>query len=95
MLFAASSGLDGLSARLKQTHDEAERIYKKGGSKNLMPKCKRQLSDLADRKKSLDTVAGAYQELKRDAQEATAAHSAADRERRAITAGGGHQRTPA
>ncbi|MCU0729997.1 MAG: AAA family ATPase, partial [Hyphomonas sp.] len=86
LLFAASAGLGGLSARLKQTQEEAEQIYKKGGSKNLIADRKRQLAELAERRKALDTMAGAYQELKRQAHEAVAAHEAADAERRAIAA---------
>ncbi len=86
LLFAASAGLDGLSARLKQTHDEAEKIYRKGGSKNLIADYKRQLNELAERRKSLDTIAAAYQELKRQAQEAAAAYADADAQRRAIAA---------
>jgi len=84
LLFAASAGLDGLSARLKQTQDEAERIYKKGGSKNLIADCKRRLSELAERRKSLDTMAGAYRDLKSQAEHAAAAHDGADKERRAL-----------
>lgn len=70
LLFSAAAGVADLNAVLEQAQDEANGIYKKGGSKNRVAELKRQLVEVERQIKDLDINANAWRKLKEALQTA-------------------------
>lgn len=64
LLFSAAAGVADLNAVLEQAQEEADSIYKKGGSKNRVAGLRRKLSDIEHQIKDLDINASAWRKLK-------------------------------
>lgn len=70
LLFSAAAGVADLNTVLEQAQDEADSIYKKGGSKNRVAGLRRELSDIERQIKDLDINASAWRKLKEALQAA-------------------------
>jgi uncharacterized protein YhaN len=70
LLFSAAAGVADLNAVLEQAQDEANGLYKKGGSKNRVAEIKRQLAEVERQIKDLDINANAWRKLKEALQTA-------------------------
>lgn len=70
LLFSAAAGVADLNAVLEQAQDEANGLYKKGGSKNRVAELKRQLAEVERQIKDLDINANAWRKLKEALQNA-------------------------
>ncbi len=70
LLFSAAAGVADLNAVLSQAQDEANGLYKKGGSKNRVAELKRQLADVERQIKDLDVNANMWRKLKEALQTA-------------------------
>ena len=70
LLFSAAAGVADLNAVLEQAQDEANGLYKKGGSKNRVAELKRQLVEVERQIKDLDINANAWRKLKETLQTA-------------------------
>ncbi len=70
LLFSAAAGVADLNAVLAQAQDEANGLYKKGGSKNRFAELKRQLADVERQIKDLDVNANMWRKLKEALQTA-------------------------
>lgn len=64
LLFSAAAGVADLNAVLEQAQNEANGLYKKGGSKNRVAELKRQLAEVERQNKDLDVNANAWRKLK-------------------------------
>ena len=70
LLFSAAAGVADLNAVLEQAQNEANGLYKKGGSKNRVSGLKRQLAEVERQIKDLDVNANAWRKLKKALQTA-------------------------
>lgn len=64
LLFSAAAGVPDLNAVLEQARNEANDLYKKGGSKNRVAELKRQLAEVEDNIKKIDVNANSWKRLK-------------------------------
>ncbi len=79
-LFAATSGLSSISARLDEVRGEAEAFFKPRGKKQRLGDLKRELEEVDAQLKEVAVSAPQYRKLVETHRDAQAAHAAAKRE---------------
>ena len=70
ILFSATAGIANLSSVLGAAREQAEGLYKKGGSKNRMAKLKQRSKEAKKKINETDVTASAWRKLEKDAEHA-------------------------
>ena len=84
LLFSAAAGVADLNAVLEQAQNEANGLYKKGGSKNRVAELKRKLAEVERQIKDLDVSANIWRKLKEALQTAGNEENQAKKARNAL-----------